>query len=214
MTRPMHKEADESTKKKKEDDDRNRKHEEVDDSSDEFTCHLCFKMFCNKKNVKRHVETKHERKGRFNCPDCEKSFASSISLNYHKKKCHSDGTEIPCNNCDETFHYFKSYIKHERSHKSSFSEPEYKCEECHAIFSTNSNLNRHAAEIHLTVNYNIKKNIVPIYPFICDECEFCTKRKHNLDVHKLVIHGGPDPQDVITHLCTHIAIRLLLTSRT
>ena len=53
----MHKEADESTKKKKEDDDRNRKHEEVDDSSDEFTCHLCFKMFCNKKNVKRHVET-------------------------------------------------------------------------------------------------------------------------------------------------------------
>ena len=115
------KEADESTKKKKEEDDRKKL------------------MFCNKENVMRHVETEHERKGRFNCPDCEKSFASSISLNYHKKKCHSDGTEIPCNNCDETFHYFKSYIKHERSHKSSFSEPEYKCEECHATFSTNSN---------------------------------------------------------------------------
>ena len=89
-----------------------------------------------------------------------------------------------------------------RSHKSSFSEPKYKCEECNATFSVNSNLNRHVAQIHLSVNYNIKKKIVPIYPFICDECEFCTKRKYNLDDHKLVINdGGPDPQDVIS--CAH-----------
>ena len=192
------KEADESTKKKKEDDDRKHQQEENDDSSDEFTCPICFKMFCSKKNVKRHVDTEHKRKGRLNCPDCDKSFASRISLNYHEKKCHSGGSEILCNNCDEIFHDFKSYIKHERSHKSSFSEPEYKCEECHATFSTNSNLNRHAAQIHLLVNFNIKKKILKIYPFICDECEFSTKRKHNLDVHKLLIHGDPDPQDVVS----------------
>ena len=144
--------------------------------------------------MKRHVKTQHDLKGRHICTDCEKTFASTIALSYHKKRHHSTDSGINCNQCELIFQDFQAYTKHASSHKSSSrsstSVPEYKCDECHAKFSTNSNMNRHLGEIHNLVNFNTSKIIMKTYPFRCENCGFYTKRKHYFDAHVLLQHGS------------------------
>lgn len=56
------------------------------DSDDEATCPLCFKIFHNKFNMKRHRKMHHDGSMRLKCCDYEKTFASKTALQYHKKK--------------------------------------------------------------------------------------------------------------------------------
>ena len=56
------------------------------DSDDEATCPLCFKIFHNKFNMKRHRKMQHDGSMRLKCCDYEKTFASKTALQYHKKK--------------------------------------------------------------------------------------------------------------------------------
>ena len=173
-----------------------KKRKEIDPSKD-ITCPNCYKLFYSKKNVKRHIKTQHERIQRLNCNDCDQTFASSMALNYHMKRSHPPKSGLKCDSCGDTFPNFKKYAIHARSHESS---RDHKCDECHALFSSNSNLNRHISEEHQIVNYNVKKITVMTYPFTCDECDFYTKRKHYLQVHKHLQHS-PDSFERIP--CDH-----------
>ena len=120
-----------------------------------------------------------------------------MALNYHMKRSHPPRSGLKCDSCGDTFPNLKKYSIHARSHESS---RDHKCDECHALFSSNSNLNRHISEEHQIVNYNVKNITVMTYPFTCDECDFYTKRKHYLQVHKRLQHS-PDSFERIP--CDH-----------
>ena len=170
---------------------------QVDDPRSDITCPKCFKLFFNKKNVKRHIRTQHTGLQRYSCSDCDKTFASNTAVNYHKKKSHPRPSGIKCENCEEICNNFDAFKMHSRKHKSSSS---HKCDDCHATFSSKTNLNRHALEEHKIVNINFKKTSLKHYPFNCDECDFYTKRKHYMQQHKLKMHA-PDPEKMSCHYC-------------
>ena len=45
------------------------------------TCPKCFRLFFNKKNVKRHMKTQHHETGRLQSPDSEKKLHQKQQLN-------------------------------------------------------------------------------------------------------------------------------------
>ena len=186
---PEHKNKVEETKVV-EDDETKKKKKEVD-PNEEYTCPKCYKIYYSKQNVKRHLKTEHERIARLKCSDCESTFASTIALNLHMKKLHSGSSGFKCDSCGEIFPNFQSYKCHLKTHsrKSSAAGTDYKCDECHDIFSDASNLNRHRNEAHDRTNFNTSKIKIKTYPFKCDECNFITKRKHYMKIHKLKQHG-------------------------
>ena len=63
----------------------------------------------------------------------------------------------------------------------------HNCDECPETFSSKSNLNRHLTEEHDIVNFNVKRANVDTI-FSCYQCNFVTKRKYNLQQHKLKLH--------------------------
>ena len=147
----------------------------VNKESDHAHCHLCFKVLNNKYMEKLHVKTQHLGEERLNCDQCEKSFASKTSLNYHTKKHHSDSGGIQCENCDEICPDFQSYIDHIDLHSRSFYDNVgHKCVDCGQIIHGKRNLYRHFSDVH---------NLLPS-SYQCDECDFKTKRKYHLKIHK------------------------------
>jgi hypothetical protein len=143
--------------------------------SDHAHCHLCFKVLHNNYMEKRHVKTQHLGEERHNCDHCEKSFASKTSLNYHTKKHHSDSGGIKCENCDEICPDFKSYNDHIDLHSRSFYDTDgHKCVDCGQIIHGKRNLYRHISNVH---------NLLPS-SYQCDKCDFKTKRKCELKIHK------------------------------
>ena len=166
------------------------------DPNEKLTCPQCYKMFCSKKNVKRHVQYEHERKDRLHCTSCNKTYASKTALTYHMKKFHSDSSGMKCDGCDEIFLEFKKFKDHIKIHrKKSSKKADHRCDECHATFSDKSNLNRHMSDIHSTSNFNTEKITVKAFPFQCEQCKFITKRKHYFEIHKIKQHGLDDKED-------------------
>ena len=165
---------------------------ENDPDANKRTCPFCFKMFYNKENVKRHIKADHEGSSRYKCNDCSKSYASKTSLDYHMKNAHMNDSGIPCEMCGRNFYDFKTYQSHKKSHQSSAPNVSKKCSDCDATFSSKSNLNRHENEVHHIVNFNLDiMNPKPkIYPFLCDHCDYKTKRKHYLKIHNHQQHSG------------------------
>ena len=154
------------------------------------TCPLCFKLFYSIGNMRAHVKSHHDGKGRFHCQMCEKTFSSKISLQYHEKCSHSNGGQIACENCDEKFSNFDSYSSHRKSHRSIYFQLAHKCEVCGKIIQGEHNLNRHLKEIHaLETTYNVNKVTVKIYPHKCDQCDAAFKRKSHLNSHVQGKHG-------------------------
>ena len=154
------------------------------------TCPLCYKLFYSTGNMRAHVKSHHDRKGRFNCQSCEKTYSSKNALQYHEKRSHSNGGEIACENCDETFCNFEGYSTHRKSHRSIHYQLDQTCEECGKIIRGKHNLNQHLKEIHsLETSYNVNKVTVKTYPHTCDQCDAVFKRKSHLNSHVQGMHG-------------------------
>ena len=152
------------------------------------TCPMCCKLFYSMGNMRAHVKSHHERKGRFNCQMCEKTFSSNNALQYHEKRSHSNGGDIACENCEETFSSFEGYSTHRKSHRSIHYQLVHTCEECGKIILGKQNLNQHLKEIHsLETSYNVNKVTVKTYPHTCDQCDAVFKRKSHLNSN---VHGS------------------------
>jgi hypothetical protein len=156
------------------------------------TCPICYRVFYSMGNMRAHVKSHHERKGRFNCQICDKTFCSKIALQYHEKRVHSNGGEILCENCDETFSNFEDYSSHRRkSHRSVHFQLEHTCEECGKNIRGKQNLNQHLKEVHaLETTYNLNRVTLKTYPHNCDQCDSVFKRRSHLKSHIEGMHGG------------------------
>ena len=171
--------------------------QERDPNRDE-TCPKCFKIFFNKKTMKRHLRTQHLNLDRLECNDCSKTFASKAAVNYHVRKCHTSNSRYGCTNCDETFVNYTALKEHLKEHKR-YSQ--HDCDKCTLSFKSSSNLNRHISEEHNIVKINTSKKTVKSYPYKCDKCNFFTKRKHYFEQHKIYVHSPESVELLPCEVC-------------
>ena len=145
------------------------------------TCPMCCKLFYSMGNMRAHVKSHHERKGRFNCQMCEKTFSSNNALQYHEKRSHSNGGDIACENCEETFSNFEGYSTHRKSHRSVHNKVKvriypHNCDQCDAVFKRKGHLNSHIEGMHGGERYP------------CSQCGKEFQNKSNLNRHVKKIH--------------------------
>jgi hypothetical protein len=154
-------------------------------TKEESTCPICFKLFDNKYNAKRHQMQAHEQAAWFQCDNCEKSFTAKISLQYHKLKIHKqENDKIKCEKCDDTFNAFEDYAQHRDKHRSRSYQLEQKCEICGIVIKGKSNLTRHCRDVHKQeTRLNLEKVDVPLYFHKCDKCKARFKRRDHLKRH-------------------------------
>ena len=131
--------------------------------------------------MKRHFKREHDRIDRFNCCECTRSFATDYALNYHKMRMHQS-SDFKCPKCSIIISDFKSYCDHLKQHTS---RKEFKCKDCAAVIKGKDNFKRHNTEVHdIEVKLNLNMVEVPVYLYQCDECQFKSKRKYDLKIHK------------------------------
>ena len=154
-------------------------------TKEESTCQICYKLFDNKFNAKRHLKQAHDQTTRFQCDDCEKSYAAETSLQYHILRQHTrKHEEIKCDKCDQNFHSFEDYAQHKQEHRPRSFQVEEKCDICGIVIVGKSNLSRHYRNVHkLETRLNMDKVDVDVYPFKCDKCKARFKRSDNLKRH-------------------------------
>ena len=117
-------------------------------------CDPCKKEFSKKSNLKRHVESIHE-KGREKCFLCEKEFRNLAS---HMESTH-EKKEPKCEVCGETFKLMKQLRSHRYSKHKIVKK--HICEICGQQFVTNFVLVKHKKSLH---NDTVTKM------FKCDKC--------------------------------------------
>lgn len=151
------------------------------------SCPVCFKLFFDHYNVKRHLRTEHEKSERHKCPECDRTFACKASLNYHVKALHEKNKMINCESCNETFHSVAKYYNHKKSHIAALK---FECDYCDKNFNNKSNLNRHKQESHsIETRFDTSKIEISNFPFECDQCSYIAKRKAHLIRHSRNKHS-------------------------
>ena len=123
------------------------------------------------------------------------------ALDYHYQKCHSNKIRgIDCSTRGENF----SDIATLRTHCRHKHKPvtRHNCDECPETFSSKSNLNRHLTEEHAIINFNVKRVRVDDL-FSCDLCNFLSKRKYNLQQHKLKLHSSQSDSNYVKSAQRH-----------
>ena len=187
------------------------------EKGDGYTCRYCYKIFKHFRSRIYHEETVHTKTKQFKCPKCNKAYTNIISLQYHITKACLQ-VEFKCNNCKMTFESYKQYLKHRRSEskREELSET-LNCEECKKPI-LRSNMRRHSRDVHGNADKNTDLVKEFWYPFKCDQCKKCFKRKDNLNAHKESVHSSTTNQRITCNHCdktfshslylkSHIAIK-------
>ena len=142
-------------------------HKENKKRQELFKCNFCEKLF-TKRNLKRHVETVHERV-RLSCDICESTFQRVDYLKSHMKSMHSKSR---CSFCGKTFMKEESLEVHKNKAHQDFDQKLFKCHTCYIGFNSNGHLKTHVETIH----NKIRK-------YKCDNCNKSFKRTHHLKYH-------------------------------
>ena len=116
----------------------------IHDESKEFKCDVCLKLFCNKRELKRHYRT-HTGEKPFACPICDKRFSQKSNLAKHQAT-HSEIKAFKCSICPEG-RYFKTK-KYLNQHMIFRYEPTFSCIYCDHKSYTKGDLNKHVKRIH------------------------------------------------------------------
>ena len=136
----------------------------------EYKCECCDFSALRESSILRHFKSVHEGI-KYDCDECSKSV---VYLKEHKKRRHSKNPKaISCNICDKSFHYDQNLKVHiKRNHDKKI----FNCDQCNFSASLNSFLKQHLS-IH--GDPTIK----------CEDCEFKTKRKSDLNRHRKIQHS-------------------------
>ena len=150
-----------------------------------FSCHICNRIFNNKQAKDKHVETQHgnERKLGYVCTNCDDLFQSKLALNYHEEVKHKKELEsFRCTDCTETFKTMHNVNVHKRS---VHNRRDFYCRKCFFKFKSHSHLLRHYRTVH---NLDMKKftnSEISAEQTIhsCSICDFTSIYKQNLTIH-------------------------------
>ena len=104
----------------------------------EFKCNFCPKMFVQKQNRERHMNT-HTGAKPFECEQCHKRFNHSIGLTQHREIHHSAERKHKCANCDKKFATSSDLAHHRKTH----SAPKFECPFCQKKFNQSAHCRVH-----------------------------------------------------------------------
>ncbi|XP_028427315.1 gastrula zinc finger protein XlCGF8.2DB-like [Perca flavescens] len=168
-----------------------------------FSCSECGKIFCNNRNLKRHIRS-HTGEKPFSCSICKKSFTRGGSLQKHIRS-HTGERPFSCSVCKKAFTRSEGLQKHMMIHTG---EKGLSCTFCKKSFIQSGNLQAHM-RIHkgekpfscsvcrkaFTVNGNLKKHMrihTGEKPYSCSVCNKAFTQNGSLQAH-MRIHKGERP---------------------
>ena len=138
-------------------------------------CDLCFKVFREKRYLRRHRFRKHKISLRAKSGRPSSGPNPIPLLNSEVKSEVSENlvVRLPCGDCEKEFDSKKKLYKHRLQHTNN-----YTCDQCEKSFPTPGALRLHK-NIHLDV-----------LPFQCDICDKGFAQAGNLKTHKIRYHDG------------------------
>ena len=155
----------------------------------ELICPHCDKIFREKSNMKRHMDSAHGNVV-FNCNFCEEKFASKQALDYHEQGTHMETSSVKCDECDVSFASIISMKDHKKHVHSVIQK--IGCTFCGSQFKRKKDLNFHLRNKHeINTNdffMNEWNDHEPREKFQCDLCALNNKYKKDLQSHKKKSH--------------------------
>jgi stress-induced morphogen len=167
-----------------------------------FQCQQCPKLFDNQKNLIQH-ETIHEPKTK--CQICSKEI-SKCHLTYHLKR-HENIRKFNCDHCGAGYVTKCHLVQHMWKHRS---DKQFNCTQCTRGFNDSGNFTIHLLshssnprpfQCDLCPKSYSSKQRIKVHldathteqSFKCNKCDFTTKRKPNLNIHKRRRHSSAKP---------------------
>ena len=113
----------------------------------QLQCSICNKKFGHKRNLRRHVQKVHEKKGRHQCESCFVTFSRKEHLKRHNCQKHTSD-DAPNHKCDVCHKHFSRKDALMRHKKQVHDNEKFKCLWCEAEFSQWTKMNEHIEKKH------------------------------------------------------------------
>lgn len=170
---------------------------------DSIKCTLCDKVYTNIRNMKRHIEVFHEKKGVFRCDMCPKVYTSNQSLRRHSRYTHTTENieQYSCNFCGKVITGRENFDNHLQFNHQSTEEikndKEIVCEICHQVYEEEPVLRQHIKNEHSFEEfYKYCKNaLIKHYGtefmnnlYKCEYCQHSFSSVYELKDHMRVSH--------------------------
>ncbi|XP_045781548.1 zinc finger protein 561-like [Maniola jurtina] len=172
--------------------------EKVTESKTVYICDFCQKMFKQKQNLARHIQT-HSLVRQFTCNICHYKFKFKDYLKVHMRT-HTGERPYPCKLCERKFLSNNDLVRHMRTHTG---EKPYHCKLCKYKCARSS----HLVE-HMRTHTGEK-------PYHCKLCKYKFAQSGQLGRH-MRTHTGEKPypcklceskflsnSDLVRHMRTH-----------
>mmetsp|Transcript_5260 Transcript_5260/g.15716 ORF Transcript_5260/g.15716 Transcript_5260/m.15716 type:complete len:402 (+) Transcript_5260:115-1320(+) len=111
-------------------------------TSSHYGCELCESSFKSSYDLKRHVESVHDKKRQHQCRFCKRRFSQSGHRNEHERLFHS-GVGHQCNLCGNSFGVRSKLQRHIRSVHENIRT--HQCDLCGKMFKEKNHLKKHTA---------------------------------------------------------------------
>ena len=144
-------------------------------SEESFDCDKCGSKFTQKKNLVRHIQSKHEGV-KYACNHCEHQATTKGNLKSHIQRKHIGlGLMLFCNQCNQQYCDVSTLRRHIRS---KHEDVKYACNTCEYQANRQEVLKNHIQSKHEGVKYP------------CNQCQYQATRKDSLKTHIQSKHEG------------------------
>ena len=165
-------------------------------------CEKCYKSFCKKYTLEKHMKAYHSVENPFKCEVCGKTYQYKGTLKKHMETDHLK-LRYDCNYCGRPYTQKGHLRTHIQMHH--LKETRFKCEQCDHISSSPGRLKRHIEAVHqkkrhfcqecgtsfstdYTLNSHIKAKHSKESPYKCKKCGKKLSTSKALQLHVKAIH--------------------------
>ena len=163
----------------------------VHDRKKPFNCSICNVMFSSAANLKKHVCVHQEP---YNCPFCDRSFVEKAELTGHVNLAHDGKKRFKCQICDHCFTNILDLNQHV-SQTHAGKKPFY-CSICDINFASNQTLTKNSS-IHL--KHLNASNIGNENQIVLDHVQIEHDNLSNEDLDETVSNNNEENQMVLDH---------------
>ena len=162
------------------------------ENKDSRTCSYCFLLLANADKRKIHEKTIHVKmESKYKCEKCEKSYTNTNALAYHMKKHSNEPAKFSCIDCGKQYLSVQALSVHREIVHETKEITKLPCSHCDAVFSSESNVNRHMKTVHehpMNINVDFVPPLKEVPKYHCSDCEEVFNRKDTLKRHKTSVH--------------------------